>query len=289
MDYKDIFRQAYVLTLRNYPLWLFGLVLLGGFNLSLINFGALFDSTGFNVWTLVSSYSTNLLSSDVLFVVSGIVASFLVIHLLKVAFLVAVHGLVHDVKKNQCRLCGHVAAKSAPYFIWWKRIIMASLITIALSTGVGALVNLMLNQVGTSGALPLILNFIFLVVVVCSLGTWNTFVSYFVVFHDMGFNAAASASFSLLTLRYREVIEFVVLLSIAYTVAVIVGQAFINVWQHGGYGGMLQDFRIVFLAAFVVWSAVNNLFFNIAFLLFFDKIVRSVPVPDEAKPLAQIP
>lgn len=284
---KNIFHQAYSLTIRNPLLWIFGLVLLGGFNLSLINFATLVQNQQYNVWNLFRGYIDALTANELVFVGLALLLIFAVFHLLKILFFVTVHHLVHNIENNTCRLCVHIQAKTSPYFLWWRRVVLASLVTVLLSAGVGAVFNALLTHIDSAGSGAMVLNFIFLVVIVCGIGVWNTFSAYFIVWHDMNFSSAAKASFDLITVKYKQVVEFVLVLSLIYTLAVFVGQAFINGWHQGWYGGQLAV-RPVFLIAFILWTAGNNLFFHLAFQLFFDKTVRSVPAIEEAPPLAEI-
>lgn len=269
-------------------MWVFGLVLLGGFNLSLINFAALFRTQQFNFWNFIRNYYEVFSINQLVYIGLVVVILFAIFNFLKIVFFVVAHNLIHKTEGKICRLCVHIDAKSIPYINWWGRVLLASLITIVLSAGVGALFNVLIVQTGSVGPMAVILNFIFLVLVVCGIGIWNTFTSYFIVWHDLGFSSAAKASFDLITLKYKQVAEFVFVLSLIYTVAVFIGQAFINGWHHGLYQGRFIEMRSVFLAAFILWTALNNLYFHLAFQLFFDKTVRSTVAEEKTPPLAEL-
>ncbi len=269
-------------------MWIFGLVLLGGFNLSLINFAALFQSPQVSYWELIRSYINALSGEELIFTATALVVMFAVFHLLKILFFTAVHNLIHNIENNTCRLCVHIKSKSLRYLLWWKRVVLASIITIVFSAGIGALFNALLSQINSAGIGAMVLNLVFLIILVCGIGVWNTFTAYFIVWHDLNFSSAAKASFDLITVKYKQVVEFVLVLSLIYTLAVFVGQAFINGW-HNGWQGQFLEIRPLFLISFILWTAVNNLFFHMAFQLFFDKTVRSTPAVEEAPPLAQMP
>ncbi len=292
MRYTKIFRQSYTLTLHNPLLWLFGLVLLGGFNLSLVNFSALLTGTQWNTWPVPLH---DILAADeqaIALTVISFAAVFLILNLIKVGFIIIGHNLIHEHNQHhadECRLCTHLKNKTTPYSTWWTRVILSSLITLVITGLLSVLVNSLLIPSGSIGAM--IVNLLFLVIVACGIGTWNTFTAYFIVIYDLDFQRAASAAFDLLVIHARRVFEFIILLSAIYTVAVIVSNAFISGWQHGfarGGEGIIDTSRFVFLAAFVIWFALNNAFFNLSFLLFFDEVVKSRTVKDPV-PLPQLP
>ncbi len=281
MNFTKIFRQAYLLTIHNPLLWLFGIVLLGGFNLSLVNFAALMHNQTWKTWPL----PLHLFSFDeprqIVAVIIVVVITFAILHFLKLAFIIFSHSLIHKVDESEnkenihCRLCVHVKNNTTPLLIWWMRIMSASLITIAITAGLSFIVNSLLSQTGGNFEIALVINLLFLIVVTCVVGTWNTFTAYFITLHDLNFHAAIAAAFDLLVMRFRRIFEFIVCLSAFYTLAVLIGNAFINGWQHGFDRGEIMEVRVVFLVFFAIWFAVNNTFFNLAFLLFFDSLVKS--------------
>lgn len=292
MNFRIIFRQAYLLTIRNPLLWLFGVVLLGGFNLSLVNFAALVQNHAWKTWPLPLHLLSRTEPQQIAIVVTTLVIGFIALHFIKLTFIVFAHNLIHKVnvlggntgndasKKNiHCRLCVHVQDSTTPLLVWWIRIMIASVITIAITAGISIVVNSLLSRASGNIEAALAINLLFLIIVTCIVGTWNAFTTYFIVLHGQGFKSAIALAFDLLVMHFRRVLEFVVCLSAFYTVAVFVGNAFISVWQHGLTGNMSVEVRGIFLVLFVLWMAINNTFFNIAFLLFFDEIVKSKKEP----------
>lgn len=283
MRYNNIFHQAYTLTIHNPLMWLFGLVMLGGFNLSLINFFALAPDSQWNTWPIPLSalLGSDFFSMALMFL--GALASFLILNLVKLSFIAVAHKLVHKPEERKCRLCVHEKNKTTPYFLLWFRLVLASLTTIILTVCLSLPINILLEQNVYGNSTAIIINVAFLAIVTCALGTWNVFVGYFIVWHGLGFKSAARAAFGLLINRFRQVLEFVVILSVIYTISVLVGNAFINVWHHGFAGAEFIGLRPLALLVFVLWLAVNNTYFNMAFMLFFDNAVRSTSIPDEAE------
>ncbi len=291
MQNKNIFRHAYVLTLKNPLLWLFGLVLFGGFNLYLVNFFALLPDK-YN-WSSISFwYIFAQISDDAgIFLLISIIA-FLLLNLVKVNFIVAAHNLIHTTSEDKCQLCHHRKNLDSPqsrlYAVWWGRILLASLYTVFLTMIFSVPSNIFAVHNSYTNVAAMILNLFALIIVVAAIGTWNAFTGYFIVWYGLGFRAAAQAAASLIVTRFKKILEFVVVLSIIYTISVVIGNAFIHAWQHGVPGLEQGGARVIFLLMFVLWLAVNNTYFNLAFLLFFDSTVTAIPAEKpEALPQAQ--
>lgn len=292
MQNKNIFRQAYTLTLRNPLLWLFGLVLFGGFNLYLVNFFALlpdrFNWSSLSLWHIFDQLSGNAAA----FVILSILA-FLLLNLVKVKFIAVAHNFIHGPNEDKCRLCKlrkNTHGVPLPlYFRWWVKVLLASLYTILMTTLLSVPTNPFATHNLYTNAAAIIVNLFVLVIFVCTIGTWNAFTSYFIVWYGMGFGAAAQASASLLVSKFKKILEFVVILSVIYTVSVVIGNAFIHAWQHGMLGIEQSGLRIAFLLMFLLWLAVNNTFFNLAFLLFFDKSVTALPTAAPEKQSEALP
>lgn len=274
MRYREVLSQAYTLTVSNPVLWLFGLVMLGGFNLSLINFYSIFKSAQWKQWSLVLDYlfSSELVGLGVIFF--AVTLAFILLNIFKIIFISQVHGIVH--KKGQleiskkCTLCLK-SGDSLPYREWIPRVSLASLITVGFSFGISFAANAFINTGGYDGPMVVIINLFFVVLMVVVLGVWNSFTSYFIVLHNLNFERAAIAAIDLMIAKYRQIFEFVVLLSLIHTASVLVTTYFINLPQF--WGSAFYAVELIALA----WFALNNAFFNIAFIIFFDSLVKSIP------------
>jgi hypothetical protein len=289
MRYKEILLAAYKITIQNPLLWLFGIVLLGGFNLSLINFFALVPGENLQTWpTTINTLASSTPYTWVAVIFAAAVL-FVVLNFVKVLFIVVSHSLLHN-HNQDCVLCQRMRNQSnqnlhqtAPYFTWLVQIILASAVTIVITVGITVAANIIINQYGANNPAVAITYVIFVGIIACAVGTWNAFTSYFIVIHGLNFKKAAFSSIDFILMRPRQVLEFVVILSVIYSLAVVVGNAFINIWHNGFAGILVQELRLASLIVLAVWLAVNNAFFNLAFIIFFDRGIKATPVETETE------
>lgn len=289
MRYKDIILQAYTLTVRNPLYWLFGLVLLGGFNLYLINFFALVDTSEwditmpfiFNIWghSNIAGYLTFALTMG---------ATFVVVNLIKIIFIVSAHGIIHvrsqrnRIEDVRCYLCSFKDGVTLPYFIWLKKVLLVSILTIGVTSGLTLATHQIISVGGYNQPEVVIVNVLVVMVVSCVAGAWNLFTGYFIVMHGLNFVDAASSAVGLMVTSTRKVVEFLIILSVIYSLSVVVGDGFIGVWRDGFAQNTDVVLRTLGLIVFIVWFAVNNTFFNLAMLLFFDSLVKAQPVEESS-------
>lgn len=281
MRYLQILHKAKDLATKNPIFWLFGLALYGGFNLYLINFFTLFKNGGWKAWpTSLDSMFNGAAHGYIFLVIAGAVL-FAVLNIIKILFIVFAHSEMHKVKDHECDLCVRVTSEVMPYSQWLKYILIASSITVIITSSITLTTGSIVTRYAIDSAPLVIINLLFVALITCATGIWNLFTGYFVVIHGMNFARASKAALDLLVLRMRNVVEFTVLLSILYTAAVLIGNTFIYVWQQGIAGVDATLIRLVALSMFVLWFAGNNVFFNLAFLVFFDNLVKSVRSPKE--------
>ncbi len=294
MRYQEVLSQAYRLTIRNPFLWMFGLVMLGGFNLFLINFFTIVPGGKWKAWPSLMESMAGSPAAGWVVTLLGLAAAFIILNLVKILFIVVAHRLLpgHWSESNpdrspECDLCAKMKRQvesevSPPYFAWLGHMLLASGATILLTAGTTLAANAVLSTQGYSPT-AVVINLLFIAAITCLIGTWNAFTGYFIVLHNMSFQTASAASIDLLVKHTRRVVEFVILLSVIYSFSVIVGNAFFHVWHFGFIGEAIPAVRLVFLAAFVLWFAINNSFFNIAFLIFFDRTVKAAPAAKEVQ------
>lgn len=281
MNYFKILHIAKSLTAKNPIFWLFGLVLYGGFNLYFLNFFALFSKTEWHTWPItVQNIFGNAIYSYVLLIVTGIIL-FVLWNLIKIIFIVLVHNEIHKVLELECDLCVKVKAEQLNYWVWMKSVLLASVVTIVLSTSIVFAISSVVYGFGKESVPAVIINGLIIVVVTSVIGAWNLFTSFFVVMHGMWFSRASKAALDLLTLRFRAVIEFGFIISAIYFMAAYIANAFIYTWHHGIGGETGSILRGAALIIFVLWFAFNNVFFNIALIVFFNKLVKSISARKE--------
>jgi hypothetical protein len=282
-------------------MWLFGLVMLGGFNLSLINFFTLVPGGEWKTWPLVAEtiFGSHAASLVVLVLVVG--AAFVVLNLIKILFIVVAHSFLHHTSGDagstpqiECDLCVKVKAQATndeqlPYFSWLVKCITSSAITIALTVGITLAANSVLSASGYDTPAAVIINLLFVAAVTCIIGTWNVFTNYFIVLHGLSFQNASAAAIDLLVKHSKRVAEFVILLSVIYSFSVVVGNVFIQTWHFSMLAHALPLVRLALMAGLALWFAINNSFFNFAFLIFFDRTVKATPAAEKsAQAVAQV-
>lgn len=164
---------------------------------------------------------------------------------------------------------------------WLINVLIASGITIAITTGLALMTNTILNSYSLNQPAVVMVNVIIISIAACIAGCWNLFTSYFIVMHKMKFADSASSAIDLLVSRPKQVAEFLLLLSAIYSVSVLIGNFFIDVWNNDFTNLNSSVVRIASLFAFIVWFAINNTFFHLAMMMFFDKLVKAKPVAEE--------
>lgn len=283
MSYREVLSQAYSLTIRNPLLWLFGLVMLGGFNLSLINFFSFVQGDEWHRMPfLVQNFVSSSIAAPAVMLCAGIVA-FFILNLVKIIFISIVHNLLHTKQNNECNLCVQIKAQSGdakvplPYFTWLMRVLAASAVTIGLTVGITIAANIILAASEYNNPVAVMMNILLVGIMACVIGTWNAFTSYFIVLHGLNFETASAAAIDLIVKRARRVAEFVIIISLIYSVSVLISHSFIQLWQDG-FNQLDVIIKLMLLVVSVLWLAINNVFFSAAFLVFFDRTVKSTPV-----------
>jgi hypothetical protein len=279
MRYLQILHTAKYLATKNPIFWLFGLALYGGFNLYLINFFTLFKNEEWKAWPTSLDVILNGAGHGYIFLILAGAVLFTVLNIIKILFIVFAHNEMHKVKEHECDLCVRITSEVLPYTQWLKYVLIASSITVIITSSVTLTTGSIITMYAVDSAPVVIINLLFVALITCATGIWNLFTGYFIVIHGMNFARASKSALDILVLRMRNVLEFTVLLSILYTAAVLIGNTFIYVWQQGIGGIDTTMVRLIALVMFVLWFAGNNVFFNLAFLVFFDKLVKSVRSP----------
>lgn len=199
------------------------------------------------------------------------------------------HNELHNIADQTCDACVRIKSQNLPYVTWLKYVLLTSIVTVLITSTITLAAGLIVSQYVTDISAALVVNVIFVGLVTCGVGVWNLFTTFFVVLHGMNFAKASKAALDLMVIQMRKVAEFVFILSALYGLAVIVGNAFIHLWQHGFGRAEFYQLRIIPLLMFILWFAINNAFFNLSILLFFDNLVRSVGVRKEVGDSAHIP
>ncbi len=279
----QILRTARDIAIKNPVFWLFGLALYGGFNLYLLNLFTLLDDATRQSWLIIFN---SLLHQNpfwhIIFLLAGVIL-FLVLNLIKIFFIIFAHNEVHATQDLQCDLCVKVFNQTLPYGKWLKNVASASGITMCVTGGITLATGYIIAYYAKDNAPVMTLNFLLIALVICAVGIWNLFLSYFVVVHGMNFSQASQSALSLLILRLRQIVVFSLLLFGLYFLAVFIGNTFIYVWQNGVFGNTNFLMRVFALMVFILWFVINNVFFNFAFFVFFDQLVKSNNARKESK------
>lgn len=280
MNYKVIFLKAYLLTTRNPVLWMFGLFLSSGFNLNI--FYALVSDRSGVIWEAMRN---SIQGRPLLIGISGVsaVVVFVFLNYLKAWFISEAHEHIHP-QGNKCKLC----VKREERQEWPKRfpdlsvvvkVLLASVITILASS----LAAVPLNYLVISHSAPSLIGLTAVAgfIIICAIACWNSFAVFYIILHGQSFGSAARLSFDLLSMRTKQVFEFVFLLLIVYLVTVGIGSFLITMAQvKADWSGLALPLvvsgKAVFGLLFGIWVAITNTFFNFALLLFFDQLVKPV-------------
>lgn len=288
MNYQTILRKAYQLTWHNPVLWVFGLFLSSGFNLNI--FYALVSNRSGLIW---GAMRQGLVGRPVVVGLSGIGAAiiFLLGNYLKAWFISEAHEYVHP-QGEKCALC----MKREDRQRWQQRlpslnmlikVILASAITVGATLLTATPLNYLLTH---NNAIPSLISLtvIATLVIVSALACWNTFTVYYLMLHKQRFGNAARLSLDLLSIRAKQVFEFVFLLLLIYLVVLGVGSALITIAQFNiSFFTNWSEFAWPVLSSgkafagllFAIWFAITNTFFNLALLLFFDQLVKPIEKP----------
>lgn len=279
MNSREVLSKAYSITTHNPINWLFGLVLLGGFNLSFLNLFVFLPKSSPELW---------LSSFDILPIVIVGIVGFLFSNALKVIFIVTLHKNIHTQRFEQCALC--VKKDSViPFGFWYVHVLIASFITIFLTAAVMISMNFLFSMKGQEASVAVIANFILVAIITILLGTWNIFTTFFVVLHDLKFTKASALAIDLITLQFRKVIEFVIQILVIYSVAVLLSHALLYFWQvqslHSIVGQNAAVIHFVISFVVLVWVAIHNVFFNTSLLVFFDDLVKTIGITEPSSGL----
>jgi hypothetical protein len=294
MHYKEILQKAYSVTINNPILWIFGLFLSAGFNLNMAYIGTVgWDKPGEfsrSVWEMFRSWPFAAISGSI----AAIVALFLISTFLKTFFVTESHLRIHDVKNKTCPLCisqeqQKTFRQRMPKSYSIGKIAIASIVTIAISVAAAGLLNYAIGQSGSASS-PAVLSFSALatIIIICGIGSWNVFAVLFILWYGRSFGSAAQMSFDLISVKIKQVTEFVILLAVIYGALVVVGSVLIITSQYSftALFAPLQDYsvlkpvssiiRMLAMIAFWVWLSISNVFFNICLFVFFDELVKPI-------------
>ena len=265
--------------------------MVGGFNLSLINFFNFVPGREWRRWPLFVEGLLGSTIGSIIAVTVIIFVLFVVLNLIKIIFITTAHRFIHvanfsDVSESlKCNLCVKLKTQTEkqqtlPYLSWLLKVMLASGLTILATAGVTLAANTVLSSIGYSSQVAIIVNLLLIAAVTCILGTWNVFTGYFIVLHGMTFATASGAAIELLLKHSRRVIEFVIILSALYSFSVLVGGSLLNLWNSELAFQLNPIIRWILLLIPLLWLAVNNTFFNLAFLIFFDHTVKATPATE---------
>ena len=286
MQLRKILHQAFSISTNKPSLWLFGLIVYGGFNLYLINLFAFRTGRYFRDWLSLLNLTLDSKSYLYLIVFALVVLAILVVSFVKTKFVISLHGILHSSSEfeetnkfdPECLLCVNVKNKTVPVGKYFANLLLASSVTIGFTSSIVLFGNYLFNQYGSVLVFPVIINSVFILSVTALLGVWNLFTGYLIILHDFEFPLAAKTAIDLMLVKAKTILEFTFIVCLLYFGATIVGNTFINIWNHAFLVAGMPFLRIVALVGFLFWFAANNTFFNTAFLIFFNELIKSVKV-----------
>jgi hypothetical protein len=290
MNYQDILRSSYRLTIANPKLWLLGLFLSSGFNL---HFWYAVDylqrSSFINVITETTSRLHGFSLITVIVVVSF--AALLFFNFVKVLFYLFAHDLIHDEKLELCVICKSKNNQNPAVLNWQKtlyQVVLASVITVVLSVSCAALFKLVMshNYISDSG---IMICFVGLLIIIGLISLWNCFFVLFTLWFGTNFQKSTVLSIDLLFSRLKQISFVMVLATLIFLGSVSIGGVLIVQVQSflvQNLPVVFKDFQtpwtsLVSLASgiiFFAWLILNNVWFNMVITILFDRLVKAKPV-----------
>ncbi len=295
-----ILQQATKITLNRKSLWLFGIFLTSAFNLHTWYAGQWLSEA-----RLFSRLNDVLLGhNSILLIGLGLTAvaiGFVIINFSKLMFLGLVHNCLHDIAQKTCPLCIELTSTSIAKFIWSKKIVLihtigASIITAIVTSAIvgGFHFYSLHSQYSLWKALLLLISVLFALVLI---SWWNFFTALFIFWHQQNLTKAAMLSADLISSKFRSIAGLTVLATAVFLSSIAAATAVL--WQLPLLLGSPPEFLlpssaiaawqivVAALAAgiFLFWLLLNNVWFNVVMISWFNDQVIANKSPESLKNL----
>ncbi|QQS22847.1 hypothetical protein IPM19_04455 [bacterium] len=296
MSYGQILKKSLSVTTTQPRLWALGIFLSSGFNLHWWYLLSWLKSNGF----IAKVYANLAGSHPIVLGLAGAVllgAGLFIVIFLKLWFFLEVHNSLHGQDEAKCFLCNRIRKGSfdnsvssvlkllSRGAILW-RVYLASLITMALTTSILGLFSYYQLHSGQNFIKSIVLVVCLLLALVI-ISLWNMLVVLFVFWYEQNFSKASNLAIELLVKKLKPTLGLTVILTFIFMIAISMGSLII--WAlpqalssipilHESF--MTQDWQGLFYIGAVIiflgWLIVNNIFFNVAMIVFFDSLLKPI-------------
>ena len=302
LSYSEILKRAYYITIQNPLLWLFGLFVVGGFNLNFLHFQniSLASVHKFtDVRMVVDFFQSN---PEVLLAWSGSVLVFSVVFLLitNISRILLVLFVRRFLKKEKQPLEPKKIFQES--FKSLQQVIAVSLLTTSLTVIVSAaflLPTLFLGHTQIQAAV-FVIGALILLPLIFAISSINIFTTFFIIVHKQHLAKAFNLATDFFVSKWTDILGLALVLMVVYTVCFFVGVSVISVIR--GFFAIAADrvgefhislgsaiifvLRLVSSLLFWLLLGILNVFINTALLLLFLKLITPLEAEQEtlAKP-----
>ncbi len=294
MTKLQIFLQATKITVNRKSLWLFGIFLASAFNLHTWYAAQWLSET--NLFILVSDQF--FATTSVQIILLGVVIitfAFVVVNFCKLMFLGLVHNGLHDVTKDMCPLCIELKQTSIFKYLWQAKYIVwhtvgASFLT-ALTTAMVLGSFHIYSLHSEYSLLKTMLMILSVLVALVLISWWNLFTVLFIFWYQQSLTKAAIMAADTIALKFRSIASITILATAVFLVSVAAAGTVL--WQLPALLSTPPEYflpvtalaawrvvvAIVASTLFLFWLLLNNIWFNVVMILWFDQLIKAKKVP----------
>jgi|GEM_PF-1255868 len=307
-DHWSILKRAYQVTIRYPALWLFGLLLAGGFNANFFYWANLrlrWRNGGDLIadWIQQNFHTTHIVLASLLLLVAGIIIV-VVANWVKIIFVIWVSDILKLPRMRPASSTGqpdlHAAMGESRLYL--APVTAASVFTMFATGVVVAVLGGGSQVLFDSRGVVWLLAALFLVAFVFFFSCLNVFTTFFIIFYRKSFGVALNLGVDLILSRARAVVEMGVTLLLVYGLCFFVGTSLLFLFRFSAVGTLSPLLRhglvpstaffalITGLSGLLLWAwlAIVNTFFNLSLLLLFTHLVRPPYHPEFRGAPAQV-
>lgn len=291
MKNSEIIKITFHLITTKTKLWFFGIFLSSGFNVHIWYLASWLKRSGY--FSIFASYLTqaNQIYLWVCFSIAFMVCM-LVFVVLKLWFLAILHPLIHSNVQEQCNICilkgrniSDVKLVFRNRVIW--QVFLTSLITIGFTTAVLSALNLyfMKSEPVITTQIVLLLSLLFILVAV---SLWNLSTTILIFYYNLNFPKASAFATDLLLINIKKVTGFTATLTtlfilvttagglVLFHISKLLGATPVLLFTDNLQSAWQWLVYAVATTLFLLWLAINNIFFNINLVILFDSFIKTI-------------
>lgn len=290
MTKLQILQQATRITVGRKSLWLFGIFLASAFNLH-----TWYATQWLSETSLVGVIGDRLNSPNtllmILCLIVAVAMAFIIVNFCKLMFLGLVHRSIHSTVEHVCPLCNQIKDIAIAKYLWqkktiWLHTVGASMVTAAVT----ALVLGSFHFYSLHSEYSLLKSILMIVSVLTALvlvSWWNLLTVLFIFWHGQFLVKAAVLAADLISMKFRSIASITILATAVFLVSVAVAGTVL--WQLPALLSNPPEYllplpalaawqTVVAIAAsvlFLFWLLLNNIWFNVVMILWFDQVVKA--------------